>query len=126
MYAVSDQSIITMAETLVKEFFCHFEVPEELHSNQGRNLNPSPLHQTLATQLVMVMDKQQRDGDKQLLVRLVVHCDHCTDSLAPPTTLVLSETVSARPQWTSPGHCGAFLRVCLGLNGCRRLLVIKS
>lgn len=32
-----DQSALTMAAVLVDEMFCHFRVPEELHSDQGRN-----------------------------------------------------------------------------------------
>lgn len=36
-YAVPDQSTATTTRVFVDEFFCYFGVPEELHSEQGRN-----------------------------------------------------------------------------------------
>ncbi|KAL7839003.1 hypothetical protein SRHO_G00256610 [Serrasalmus rhombeus] len=93
-YAVPDQSAVTTAERLVEEFFCRFGLPEELHSNQGRNFESqvmaevcqrlgvrktrtTPLHpqsdglverfnKTLATQLAILTDKHQRDWDRHL------------------------------------------------------------
>ncbi|XP_076851923.1 heat shock 70 kDa protein 12B [Brachyhypopomus gauderio] len=93
-YAVPDQSAVTTAETLLHEFFCRFGVPEVLHSDQGRNFESdvmtevcrllgvhrtrtTPLHpqgdglverfnRTLATQLAMATQENQRDWDKQL------------------------------------------------------------
>ncbi|KAL7841611.1 hypothetical protein SRHO_G00253020 [Serrasalmus rhombeus] len=93
-YAVPDQSAVTTAERLVEEFFCHFGLPEELHSDQGRNFESqvmaevcqrlgvrktrtTPLHpqsdglverfnKTLATQLAILADKHQRDWDRHL------------------------------------------------------------
>ncbi|KAL7841339.1 hypothetical protein SRHO_G00250300 [Serrasalmus rhombeus] len=91
-YAV--QSAVTTAERLVEEFFCRFGLPEELHSDQGRNFESqvmaevcqrlgvrktrtTPLHpqsdglverfnKTLATQLAILADKHQRDWDRHL------------------------------------------------------------
>ena len=34
---VLDQSANTTAERLVNKMFCHFDVPEELHNDQGWN-----------------------------------------------------------------------------------------
>ncbi|KAL7863372.1 hypothetical protein SRHO_G00123560 [Serrasalmus rhombeus] len=93
-YVVPDQSAVTTAERLVEEFFCRFGLPEELHSDQGRNFElqvmaevcqrlgvrktrTTPLHpqsdglverfnKTLATQLAILTDKQQRDWDRHL------------------------------------------------------------
>lgn len=93
-YAVPDQSAITTAEHLVNEMFCRFGVPEELHSDQGRNFEAqvfsevcrrlgikktrtTPLHpqsdglverfnRTLATQLAILTSRQQRDWDLHL------------------------------------------------------------
>lgn len=36
-YVVLDQSANTTAERLVNKMFCHFDVPEELHNDQGWN-----------------------------------------------------------------------------------------
>lgn len=93
-YAVPDQSAATTAERLVSEMFCRFGVPEELHSDQGRNFEAgvfsevcrrlgikktrtTPLHpqsdglverfnRTLATQLAILTSRQQRDWDHHL------------------------------------------------------------
>uniref|UniRef100_A0A674P0I3 Gypsy retrotransposon integrase-like protein 1 n=1 Tax=Takifugu rubripes TaxID=31033 RepID=A0A674P0I3_TAKRU len=93
-YAVPDQSASTTAEHLVNEMFCRFRVPEELHSDQGRNFEAkvfsevcrrlgikktrtTPLHpqsdglverfnHTLATQLAILTSRQQRDWDQHL------------------------------------------------------------
>uniref|UniRef100_A0A3B1IQA4 Gypsy retrotransposon integrase-like protein 1 n=1 Tax=Astyanax mexicanus TaxID=7994 RepID=A0A3B1IQA4_ASTMX len=98
-YAVPDQGAVTTADVLVREFFCRFGVPEELHSDQGRNFESevmaevcrilgihktrtTPLHpqsdglverfnRTLAAQLAMVSSKGQRDWDKHLPVVLL-------------------------------------------------------
>ena len=35
-YAIPDQKARTVATKLVDEFFCCFSVPEQLHSDQGR------------------------------------------------------------------------------------------
>ena len=40
-YALPDQEATTVAQKLVDEFFCRFSVPEQLHSDQGKQLNPS-------------------------------------------------------------------------------------
>lgn len=91
-YAIPDQSTVTTAECLVSEMFCQFGVPEELHSEQGRNFEAqvfgkvcrrlgikktqtSPLHPqsdsmverfNLATQLAILTNRQQRDWDLHL------------------------------------------------------------
>ncbi|TWW54740.1 hypothetical protein D4764_0276330, partial [Takifugu flavidus] len=93
-YAVPDQSASTTAEHLVNEMFCRFGVPEELHSDQGRNFEAkvfsevcrrlgikktrtTPLHpqsdglverfnRTLATQLAILTSRRQRDWDQHL------------------------------------------------------------
>jgi hypothetical protein len=36
-YAIPDQETSTVADALVTNFFCRFEIPRELHSDQGRN-----------------------------------------------------------------------------------------
>ena len=35
--AIPNQKAITVAEKLVSEFICRFDVPHQLHSDQGRN-----------------------------------------------------------------------------------------
>ncbi|CAI5678540.1 unnamed protein product [Oreochromis niloticus] len=93
-YAVPDQSAVTTARTLVDEMFTRFGVPEELHSDQGRNFESqvlgevcrrlgvrktrtTPLHpqsdglverfnRTLATQLAILTSQHQRDWDQHL------------------------------------------------------------
>lgn len=93
-YAVPDQSAVTTAERLTEEFFSRFGLPEELHSDQGRNFESqvltemcrrlgvrktrtTPLHpqsdglverfnRTLATQLAILTDRHQRDWDRHL------------------------------------------------------------
>lgn len=39
-YALPNQEANTVAEVLVKEFFCRCGTPMELHSDQGHNLSP--------------------------------------------------------------------------------------
>ena len=91
---VPDQSAATTAEKLVEEMFARFGVPEELHSDQGRNFESqvfgevcrrlgvhktrtTPLHpqsdglverfnRTLATQLAILTSQHQRDWDRHL------------------------------------------------------------
>ena len=93
-YAVPDQSAQTTASRLLGDFFCRFGVPEELHSDQGRNFESqvmaevceklgivktrtTPLHPqsdglverfnaTLTTQLAMLTGQHQRDWDLHL------------------------------------------------------------
>lgn len=36
-YALPYQSTVTVADKLLEEFFCRHAIPEELHSDQGRN-----------------------------------------------------------------------------------------
>ncbi|KAL6459687.1 hypothetical protein MHYP_G00314460 [Metynnis hypsauchen] len=100
-YAVPDQGAVTTADVLVREFFCRFGVPEELHSDQGRNFESevmaevcrilgihktrtTPLHpqsdglverfnRTQAAQLAMVVGKNQHDWDRHLPVVLLAY-----------------------------------------------------
>ncbi|KAM6968624.1 retrovirus-related Pol polyprotein from transposon 412 [Tautogolabrus adspersus] len=93
-FAVPDQSAATTAEKLVEEMFTRFGVPEQLHSDQGRNFESqlfgevcrrlgvdktrtTPLHpqsdglverfnRTLATQLAILTSQHQRDWDRHL------------------------------------------------------------
>ncbi len=89
-YAVPNQSASTTAEYLPSQMFCHFGVPEELHSNQGWNFfsevcqrlgikktRTIPLHpqsdglverfnHTLVIQLAILTSRQQRDWDHHL------------------------------------------------------------
>jgi hypothetical protein len=37
VYAIPNQEASTVADVLVKNFFCRFGVAMELHSDQGRN-----------------------------------------------------------------------------------------
>ncbi len=93
-YAVPDQSASTTAQRLVDEMFARFGVPDELHSDQGRNFESrlfsevcqrlgvkktrtTPLrpqsdglverfNRTLATQLAILTSQHQRDWDQHL------------------------------------------------------------
>uniref|UniRef100_A0A3P9ICG4 Integrase catalytic domain-containing protein n=1 Tax=Oryzias latipes TaxID=8090 RepID=A0A3P9ICG4_ORYLA len=93
-YAVPDQSATTTAKYLVEGMFTRFGVPNELHSDQGRNFESrlfaevckclgvrktrtTPLHpqsdglverfnRTLATQLATLTSTHQRDWDQHL------------------------------------------------------------
>ncbi|KAI2648671.1 Retrovirus-related Pol polyprotein [Labeo rohita] len=95
-YAVPDQSASTSAQRLVDEMFTRFGVPDELHSDQGRNFESrlfsevcqrlgvkktrtTPLHPqsdglvehfncTLATQLAILSSQHQRDWDQHLVL----------------------------------------------------------
>uniref|UniRef100_A0A3P9LUG1 Gypsy retrotransposon integrase-like protein 1 n=1 Tax=Oryzias latipes TaxID=8090 RepID=A0A3P9LUG1_ORYLA len=94
VYAVPDQSATTTAKYLVEGMFTRFGVPNELHSDQGRNFESrlfaevcksmgvrktrtTPLHpqsdglverfnRTLATQLATLTSTHQRDWDQHL------------------------------------------------------------
>ncbi|KAK2899936.1 hypothetical protein Q8A73_013065 [Channa argus] len=93
-YAVPDQTATTAAQRLVEDMFSRFGVPEELHSDQGRNFESqlfaevcqrlgvrktrtTPLHpqsdglverfnRTLATQLAILTSRHQKDWDQHL------------------------------------------------------------
>ncbi|KAI4905925.1 hypothetical protein NFI96_009525 [Prochilodus magdalenae] len=93
-YAAPDQSAQTTASRLLGDFFFRFGMPEELHSDQGRNFESqvmaevceklgivktrtTPLHpqsdglverfnDTLTTQLAMLTGQHQRDWDLHL------------------------------------------------------------
>ncbi|KAK2919003.1 hypothetical protein Q8A73_003374 [Channa argus] len=93
-YAVPDQTATTAAQRLVEDMFSRFGVPEELHSDQGRNFESrlfaevcqrlgvrktrtTPLHpqsdglverfnRTLATQLAILTSQHQKDWDQHL------------------------------------------------------------
>ena len=40
-YAIPNQEASTVAQKLVDEYFCRFSVPEQLHSDQGRQFESS-------------------------------------------------------------------------------------
>ena len=40
-YAIPNQEAVTVANKLVEEFFCRFSIPEQLHSDQGRQFESS-------------------------------------------------------------------------------------
>ncbi|KAK2922219.1 hypothetical protein Q8A73_001704 [Channa argus] len=93
-YAVPDMTATTAAQRLVEDMFSRFGVPEELHSDQGRNFESrlfakvcqrlgvrktrtTPLHPqsdglveqfncTLATQLGILTSRHQKDWDQHL------------------------------------------------------------
>ncbi|KAK2887926.1 hypothetical protein Q8A73_019374 [Channa argus] len=93
-YAVPDQTATTAAQRLMEDMFSRFGVPEELHSDQGRNFESrlfaevcqrlgvrktrtTPLHpqsdglverfnRTLATQLAILTSRHQKDWDQHL------------------------------------------------------------
>ena len=44
-YAIPNQEAITVATKLVDEFFCRFSVPEQLHSDQGRQFESGVLQE---------------------------------------------------------------------------------
>ena len=52
-YALPDQEATTVAQKLVDEFFCRFSVPEQLHSDQGKQFE-SKLISTICHQLLQV------------------------------------------------------------------------
>ncbi|PNF43660.1 hypothetical protein B7P43_G16174 [Cryptotermes secundus] len=47
VYAIPNQEASTIAEVLVANFFCHFGIPRELHSDQGRNFESYLLKEVL-------------------------------------------------------------------------------
>ncbi|KAK2918385.1 hypothetical protein Q8A73_002756 [Channa argus] len=94
LHPVPDQTATTAAQRLVEDMFSRFGVPEELHSDQGRNFESrlfaevcqrlgvrktrtTPLHpqsdglverfnRTLATQLAILTSQHQKDWDQHL------------------------------------------------------------
>jgi hypothetical protein len=46
-YTIPNQEVLTVAEALVTIFFCHFRVPRELHSDQGRNFESCLMQEVL-------------------------------------------------------------------------------
>ena len=47
LYAIPNQEASTIADALVTKFFCHFVVPMELHSDQGRSFESRLLQEVL-------------------------------------------------------------------------------
>jgi hypothetical protein len=111
--AIPNQVASTVAEALVTNFFCHFGIPRELHSDQGRNFEShlqqeilqwlgvsktrtTPLHQqsdgmveryikTIEEHLRKVVASHQRDWDETLPLFLLAYraSTHDTTSLTP-------------------------------------------
>jgi transposase InsO family protein len=74
-YTIPNQEASTVAEALVTTFFCHFGVPRELHSDQGRNFK-SHLLQEVLQRLVVSKTRtiplhQQSDGMVERLIKTV-------------------------------------------------------
>ena len=44
-YAIPNQEAVTVANKLVDEFFCRFSVPEQLHSDQGRQFEANVMQE---------------------------------------------------------------------------------
>jgi hypothetical protein len=94
VYPIPNQEARTVANALVREFFCRFAIPKELHSDQGRNFESNllkevcailgirktrttPYHpqsdgmverfnRTLAAQLSLFINENQTDWDEHL------------------------------------------------------------
>jgi hypothetical protein len=47
VYAIPNEEASTVTEALVTNFFCHFGIPRELHSDQGRNFESHLLQEVL-------------------------------------------------------------------------------
>jgi hypothetical protein len=47
VYVIPNQEASTVAEALVRNFFCRFGIPLELHSDQGRNFESHLLQKVL-------------------------------------------------------------------------------
>jgi hypothetical protein len=101
VYAIPNQEASTVADALVSSFFCHFGVPMELHSDQGRNFESrlmqevverlavsktrtTPLHpqsdgmvehyvKTVKEHLRKVVSPHQRDWDERLPIFLLAY-----------------------------------------------------
>jgi hypothetical protein len=46
-YAIADQESSTVADALLTNFFCHFGIPREIHSAEGRNFESRLLQEIL-------------------------------------------------------------------------------
>jgi hypothetical protein len=46
-YAIPNQEALTVAKALVTNFLCRFGIPQELHSDQGRNFESHLLQEVL-------------------------------------------------------------------------------
>ncbi|CAK1585330.1 unnamed protein product [Parnassius mnemosyne] len=94
VFAITNQEASTVADKLVNEIFCGFRVPLEIHSDQGRNFESQifqetcrvvgthktrttsyhpqsdgmvePFIQTLERYLAKVVEKRQRDWDRNI------------------------------------------------------------
>ncbi|XP_058864420.1 uncharacterized protein LOC131706752 [Acipenser ruthenus] len=116
-YALPDQEAETVAEALLEGFFSRFGVPQELHSDQGRNFESrvfagmcrrlgikktrtTPLHpqsdglverfnRTLAVQLAVTTATHQRDWDTHLPVVLLACRSAVQDSTACTPALLM-------------------------------------
>ncbi|MGH0120359.1 UNVERIFIED_CONTAM: hypothetical protein FKN15_067744 [Acipenser sinensis] len=116
-YALPDQEAETVAEALLEGFFSRFGVPQELHSDQGRNFESrvfagmcrhlgikktrtTPLHpqsdrlverfnRTLAMQLAVTTAAHQRDWDTHLPVVLLACRSAVQDSTACTPALLM-------------------------------------
>ena len=112
-YSLPNQEAITIAEVLVKEYICHFGVPLEIHSDQGRNfesnvfqemcsllgirkIRTTPLHpqsdgmverinRTLEAQLSKPVDEHQCNWDHYIpfLMMALRSATHETNKCSP-------------------------------------------
>ncbi|KAK2919988.1 hypothetical protein Q8A73_002192 [Channa argus] len=126
-YAVPDQTATTAAQRLVEDMFSRFGVPEELHSDQGRNFKSwlfaevcqrlgvrktrtTPLHpqsdglverfnRTLATQLAILTSRHQKDWDQHLpLVLWAYRTAVQESSQCTPATLMFGRELRTPPE----------------------------
>ncbi|MGH0129364.1 UNVERIFIED_CONTAM: hypothetical protein FKN15_043515 [Acipenser sinensis] len=116
-YALPDQEAETVAEALLEGFFSRFGIPQELHSDQGRNFESrvfaemcrrmgiqktrtTPLHpqsdglverfnRTLAVQLAVTTASHQKDWDTQLPLVLLACRSAVQDSTACTPALLM-------------------------------------
>ncbi|XP_058879681.1 uncharacterized protein LOC131737088 [Acipenser ruthenus] len=117
VYALPDQEASTVADALIEGFFSRFGVPQELHSDQGRNFESrifaemcrrlgikktrtTPLHpqsdglverfnRTLLAQLAIVTSRNQRDWDLQLPLIMLAYRTAVQESTGCTPALLL-------------------------------------
>lgn len=93
--AVPHQEAATVCEVLIEGVFSRFGVPNELHSDQGRNFEAQLFMEmckqlvirktrtfncTLGVQLVLAVAKDQKDWDLQLPLVLIACCSATQES----------------------------------------------
>ena len=104
VYALPDQEATTVAQKLVDKFFCRFSVPNQLHSDQGKQFESN-----LISSICKLSQLK-----KLPTTPYHTQCDGLVERLNRTLTNILASTAKEHPfEWESPRFVLHTTQVCL-------------